>query len=137
MHPRTDNLEVAERLAEAARLLKARGSSVYSVRAYRRAGNSVARTHRDIRDLYESFGVLGLDALPNVGLGIASAIGEMLETGHWKLLDRLRAETDPETLRTLQARARRAARAPFRTLRRPPFRPSAALPFPSARSPAR
>jgi hypothetical protein len=31
-----------------------------------------------------------------VGLGIASAIGEMLETGHWALLDRLRAEADPE-----------------------------------------
>jgi hypothetical protein len=54
---------------------------------------------------------MGLDALPNVGLGIASAIGEMLETGHWALLDRLRAEADPETLRKLATRAARARRA--------------------------
>jgi DNA polymerase/3'-5' exonuclease PolX len=106
-----DNLRVAERLAEAAGLLRARGASVYSVRAYKRAGDSVAKTPRNVRRLYRSLGVMGLDALPNVGLGIASDIGEMLETGHWTLLDRLRSEADPETLRKVATRARRAAHA--------------------------
>ena len=40
----------------------------------------------------------GLDALPGVGVGIASAIGEMLETGRWAQLDRLRGRLDPTTL---------------------------------------
>jgi DNA polymerase/3'-5' exonuclease PolX len=101
--PSNDNLRVAERLAEAARLLKARGASMHSVRAYQRAGHSVARSPRSVRRLYRSLGVMGLDALPNVGLGIAANIGEMLETGHWTLLDRLRAEADPATLHRIEA----------------------------------
>jgi DNA polymerase/3'-5' exonuclease PolX len=112
VRPVNDNLRVAERLAEAAWLLRARGASVYSVRAYKRAGDSIAKAHRSVRRLYRSLGVVGLDALPNVGLGIASDIGEMLETGHWTLLDRLRAEADPETLRKVAARKHRAHEAP-------------------------
>jgi DNA polymerase (family X) len=42
--------------------------------------------------------VAGLDALPGVGAGIASAIAEMLQTGHWTQLERLRGSLDPVSL---------------------------------------
>jgi DNA polymerase (family 10) len=40
----------------------------------------------------------GLDALPAIGPGIASAIAEMLQTGRWGQLERLRGHLDPVLL---------------------------------------
>jgi hypothetical protein len=54
----------------------------------------VARLGRDLGDLYESEGFDGLLALPHVGQGIAGAIREMLVTGGWGQLERLRGTVD-------------------------------------------
>lgn len=98
MNPSTENARIAERLLEAARLLQAQGASPYRIAAYRAAGNAIAHYPRDVRRLFEADGVKGLDGIPHVGLGIASAVAEMLVTQRWTQLERLRGEADPATL---------------------------------------
>jgi len=93
-----ENLRIAERLLEASHLLEAQGASPYRVGAYRAAADSVGRLARSARSIFESEGVHGLDGIPRVGLGIASAIAEMLATGRWSQLERLRGSSDPEKL---------------------------------------
>jgi DNA polymerase (family 10) len=93
-----ENRRIAERLGEAARLLAAQDASAYRVAAYRAAAESVATHPLDVRAIFEGEGVKGLDAIPRVGLGIAAAIAEMLVTGRWAQLERLRGTTDPATL---------------------------------------
>jgi len=90
-----DNANVAEQLYEAARLLHAQGASPYRVKAYRTAGDAVAGLRRGVRNVFETEGVRGLDAIPGVGLGIASAISEMLATGRWPMLEMLRGSSEP------------------------------------------
>lgn len=90
-----DNASVAEQLHEAARLLHAQGASPYRVKAYHRAGDAVAGLSRNVRNVFETGGVRGLDAIPGVGLGIASAISEMLATGRWPMLETLRGSSEP------------------------------------------
>ena len=94
----THNRRVADRLREAAGLLHAQGASPYRGNAYRHAAESIARSPRDVLDIYAAEGVKGLDAIPHVGLGIAAAVAEMLTSGRWAQLDRLRGSLDPATL---------------------------------------
>jgi len=93
-----ENRQVAERLLEASHLLYAQGASPYRVSAYRNAADAIARHPRSARAIFEAEGVRGLDAIPRVGLGIASAVAEMLATGRWAQLERLRGSADPEKL---------------------------------------
>ncbi len=93
-----ENLLVAERLREASQLMSAQGASPYRVNAYRQAAQAIATLPRDVRVLYEAEGVRGLDAIPHVGLGIASAVEEMLVSRRWSQLERLRGEVDAVTL---------------------------------------
>lgn len=92
------NRRVADRLREASVLLQVQGASPYRANAYRHAAESIGRMPRDILDIYTAEGVKGLDAIPHVGLGIAAAVAEMLTSGRWAQLDRLRGSIDPATL---------------------------------------
>lgn len=92
-HP--DNQAVAERLREMAELLAAQGANPFRVGAYRKAGDAVAQLQQNLRDLFDQEGVQGLDTIPGVGRGIAAAIAEILTTGRWGQLDRLRGTIDP------------------------------------------
>ena len=92
------NAQVAERLRQAAGLLEAQGANPFRVAAYRRAAETVEQFRGSLRELLAAKGRAGLDALPNIGGGIAAAIAEMLERGHWSQLDRLRGSLDPMTL---------------------------------------
>ena len=92
------NQVVAERLREAADLLEQQGANPFRVRAYREAAHAVAACPDDLRENYERGGIEGLDALPGVGPRIAAAIAEMLRTGRWAQLERLRGTLDPERL---------------------------------------
>ena len=92
------NRRVADRLREASALLHAQGASPYRANAYRHAAESIVRLPRDVLDIYAAEGVKGLDAIPHVGLGIAAAVAEMLTSGRWAQLDRLRGSIDPATL---------------------------------------
>ena len=90
-----ENLRVAQRLEEAARLLQAQGGAPYRAAAYRSAAAAIARHPGDVRGIFEREGVKGLDAIPRVGLGIAATVAEMLVTGRWAQLERLRGAVDP------------------------------------------
>ena len=93
-----ENRQVAERLLEASHLLYAQGASPYRVSAYRNAADAIGRHPRSVRSIFEAEGVHGLDGIPRVGLGIAAAVAEMLATGRWAQLARLRGSADPEKL---------------------------------------
>lgn len=93
-----ENFRVADRLREAAHLLHAQGANRHRVAAYRAAADGVAHHPRDVREIFRREGTRGLDAIPDVGLGIASAIAQMLVTGKWTQLERLRGTTHPEKL---------------------------------------
>lgn len=96
--PERTNEDVADRLREAADLLEQQGANPYRVAAYRRAADTVVDLGRDLGNLYRKGGLEGLTALPTVGAGIAGAIRELLETGRWSQLERLRGSVEPERL---------------------------------------
>jgi hypothetical protein len=93
-----ENQRIAERLREAAALLEAQDASPFRAGAYRRAADVVARTEKPLREMFEREGREGLQALPGIGAGISSAIAEMLITGRWSQLERLRGGAEPEAL---------------------------------------
>jgi len=92
------NLQVAQRLEQLADLLEQQGANPFRVGAYRRAAKTAAGLDLDLRELFEQEGLKGLEALPDIGSGIAAAIREMVLTGRWSKLDRLRGELDPVRL---------------------------------------
>lgn len=100
--PDTDNGTVAQALREMAVLLEAQGDNPFRVAAYRRAADTVAQLPRSVRDVHDTAGLAGLDALPGIGPRIAAAIAELLSSGRWAQLERLRGAAAPETvLRTI------------------------------------
>lgn len=92
------NRAIADRLREAAVLLEAQGASPFRCAAYRNAAATIDASSEDIRAVFDAKGLAGLDALPHIGPGIAAAIAEMLTTGRWTQLDRLRGTSDPQRL---------------------------------------
>ncbi len=96
--PRPDNEQVAAWLRQVAELLHAQGANPFRVGAYRKAADSVEQYPGSLRELFAAKGLPGLDELPAVGPGIAAAIAEMVETGRWVQLERLRGSLDPALL---------------------------------------
>jgi hypothetical protein len=94
------NSQCADRLREAADLLDAQGANPFRVGAYRRAAETVRDLPEDLAHLIEREGLEGLEALPGIGRGIASALLEMNRTGRWMQLERLRGSADPTQLFT-------------------------------------
>lgn len=93
-----DNHVLAERLREAAALLEQQNANPYIISAYRRAADTLASLGEDVRVIFQTKGYEGLVALPAVGPQIARALIQMLQTGRWGQLDRLRGTVDPEAL---------------------------------------
>jgi len=96
--PTDENAQIAAQLREAAALLQAQEGNPFRIAAYRKAADTVARAAHPVRDLFDAQGRAGLQTLPGVGPGIASSIAEMLVTGRWAQLARLRGDADPEAL---------------------------------------
>jgi len=92
------NQRIAERLREASDMLGQQGANAFRVSAYRKAADTVAGLEERIDGLFEREGLEGLEALSNIGRGIASAIAELLRTGRWSQLERLRGTLDPVKL---------------------------------------
>jgi hypothetical protein len=93
-----ENQKVAQMLRELAGLLQAQGANPFRVSAYRKAADALARWDRPLRDIFDREGRDGLQKIPGVGPGIASAIAEILITGRWSQLERLRGSVEPEQL---------------------------------------
>ena len=92
------NQKVADRLREAADLLEQQAANPFRISAYRNAADTVSALKEDLRDIVEQKGSDGLTALPKIGSGIAAAISEILRTGSWSQLARLRGTLEPEKL---------------------------------------
>ncbi|WP_306292347.1 helix-hairpin-helix domain-containing protein [Solemya velum gill symbiont] len=89
------NHDVATKLREVADILEQQGANPFRIRAYRRAAETVTHLEADLPDLLEQGGIDALIELPNIGRGIATAIAEILATGRWAQLERLRGSLDP------------------------------------------
>ena len=92
------NREIAEQLRQAADLLEQQGANPFRINAYRRAADTVAHLKEDVRELVERQGMDGLLDLPGIGQGIAKAVYEIVATGRWGRLERLRGTLDPVQL---------------------------------------
>ncbi|MDH3666124.1 MAG: helix-hairpin-helix domain-containing protein [Paracoccaceae bacterium] len=90
--------QIADRLAEAAELLATQGANRFRVRAYRMGAETVRRLDEDPAAILAREGLKGLIDLRNIGPSLARAIDEMVETGRWMQLERLRGGTEPEDL---------------------------------------
>jgi hypothetical protein len=93
-----ENQQIADKLLEMAALLEAQGANPFRAGAYRKAADTIARLTRPLRETFDAEGVAGLDALPHIGKGIATATAEILITGRWNQLERLRGTLDPVKL---------------------------------------
>ena len=86
---------VASALREAASLLKAQDASPFRSLAYLKAATTIENLSEDISEVAIG-GLEALEAIPNIGSGIGAAILELLSTGRWSQLDRLRGGLEPE-----------------------------------------
>ncbi|TIS55831.1 DNA-binding protein [Mesorhizobium sp.] len=98
MKPLPENIVVAAKLRDFADLLDSQGADGFRARAYRSAADVVARLQQPLGEILAREGRDGLVALPAIGTGIAGAIAEMIATGRWSQLERLRGEMEPEAL---------------------------------------
>jgi hypothetical protein len=97
-----ENASIAAALSDYADLLEAQGEDGFRIRAFRRASDTIFSLARPLRDVFRDEGLDGLVALPGIGRGIGAAIVEMLTTGKWTQLERLKGDSAPEELfRTL------------------------------------
>jgi predicted flap endonuclease-1-like 5' DNA nuclease len=92
----TLNQAAAERLREVATLLAHQNDNPYRVAAFRRAADAVSAQHEDLRGLFEAGGIEALKGIPGVGRRIASGLAELVRTGRWTYLERLRGSAEPE-----------------------------------------
>lgn len=93
-----ENAAIAAKLRDYADLLEQQGADGFRTRAYRRAADFVDALPRPVADTFVAEGRDGLEAMPNIGRGIAAAIAEMLSTGRWSQLERLRGDLIPQKL---------------------------------------
>jgi len=92
------NQEVASRLREGADLLEQQAANPFRISAYRHAADTVIALEEDLRDIVARDGIDGLMGLPNIGRGIAAAIDEILQSGSWSQIARLRGTLEPDKL---------------------------------------
>jgi predicted flap endonuclease-1-like 5' DNA nuclease len=94
----TLNDTLAANLREYADLLAQQEADGFRTSAYRRAAETIAALERPVSRIFATEGRDGLMALPGIGPSIAAAMSEMLTTGRWSQLERLRGDLEPENL---------------------------------------
>lgn len=92
------NHALAATLREYADLLAQQDADGFRVTAYRKAAETIDGFDRPVYDILASGGRDALVALPSIGRGIAAALVELITTGRWSQLDRLRGSLEPEQL---------------------------------------
>lgn len=97
-HDRALNDFIADRFVEVAELLETQHADPNRVRAYRRGADTLRGLDVSVADVYPERGRAGLVELPAIGEALARAIAEIVDTGRWRWLDRLRGEVDPEAV---------------------------------------
>jgi DNA polymerase (family 10) len=95
------NFEVARLFFEMASLLEARDESVFRIRAYQRAAQTLETLSEDVRAVAARG---ALTSLPAIGKDLAAKIQEYLETGRIDQLERLREQLPPAFLTLMEIR---------------------------------
>jgi len=88
------NAEVAAMFDQTAELLEIEGENQFRVRAYRRAARVIEGLPQSVRNLLAAG--RDLSELPGIGKDLAGKIAEIVETGHFKLLDALKKKLPGE-----------------------------------------
>ncbi len=88
------NAEVAAMFDQAAELLEIEGENQFRVRAYRRAARVIEGLPQSVKSLLSAG--RDLSELPGIGKDLAGKIAEIVETGHFKLLDTLKKKLPGE-----------------------------------------
>ena len=92
------NQEMARQFRTAAELLRVQDSDHRRIDAYERGADELDGLGESAASIYRRAGVDGLIALPTIGRALASAIADVVEFGHWRWLDRLQGDVDPERI---------------------------------------
>lgn len=92
------NAEIADHLDQIADYLELQEANPHRVRAYRMGAKSVRTATASLVQLVTDEGSSALEALPDIGRGLARLIGELVNTGRSGQMDRLRGEVTPEDL---------------------------------------
>jgi Helix-hairpin-helix domain len=90
------NAGLAARLRDFAELLRQQEADGFRTAAYNHAADTIEKLDRPIAAIFTTKGREGLVALPSIGQSIASALVEMLTTGRWAQLERLRGTLEPD-----------------------------------------
>ncbi len=102
------NSRMAAMFRRAATLLEAQDADSFRVLAYRNGADELETLTEPATQIYRRDGLWGLIALPTIGRSLALAIADVVDDGHWRWLDRLEGDTDPEkvlaTLPTIGAK---------------------------------
>jgi DNA polymerase (family X) len=91
---RLSNAEIANRLASLAQLLSAQNENPYKVKAYRKAAAKIRTLSESIEDLVDQDADLTVYA--GIGKAISHAVKEIVRTGTFAKLEKLRSEAAPE-----------------------------------------
>jgi putative hydrolase len=86
------------KLQEMSDLLEQQGANPFRVRAYRQAAAELDQLPQLVDEILAQEGVAGLERLPAIGKGIAGSIREMVTSGNWSQLQRLRHGAEGVTL---------------------------------------
>lgn len=84
------NAEIAAMFDQTADLLELRGENPFRVRAYRRAARTVESLAQSVPTMLGQG--IDLTELPGIGKDLAGKIADIVETGHFRLLDTLKAK---------------------------------------------
>jgi DNA polymerase (family X) len=79
-----DNREIAVRLRVYAEELSRSRESLYRVRAYRRAAQTILFLDRPVEQILHTSGTDGVAALPGIGAHLAFTLRHLIETGELK-----------------------------------------------------
>jgi DNA polymerase (family 10) len=82
-----ENLEIARQLTDYAHFLESRGASLYRVRAYRKAAETILGLSRPVSDLLEEHGRKAIRKLPGIGPHLSYTIEGLVETGEFRTVD--------------------------------------------------
>ncbi|MBZ0289038.1 MAG: DNA-binding protein [Anaerolineae bacterium] len=95
-HPTND--EIAAILDDIGDLLEKQESNAFRVRAYHQGATSIRATKESVAVYVHKGETEALEAIPNIGEGLARLIEEYVTTGRSNLLDRLQGEITPESV---------------------------------------
>lgn len=94
--PALTNAEIADRLSTLAQLLSMEKANPYKIKAYRRASNTIRGLGESVDELVRSSADLTVYA--GIGEAIGGAIREIVLTGTFASLEKLRSNASPELL---------------------------------------